>query len=127
LRFLIDNALAPVVAERVQAAGHDAVHVRDYGLAAATDEEIFARAAQEERAGFQRIPTSARCSPCAESASPPWSSFDMEPSAGPTAKWRLLANLDAVQHDLIEGCIVVLEPGRLRLRRLPIGEMGNPH
>jgi predicted nuclease of predicted toxin-antitoxin system len=50
LRFLIDNALAPVVAERVQAAGHDAVHVRDYGLAAATDEEIFARAAQEERA-----------------------------------------------------------------------------
>ena len=32
----------------------------------------------------------------------------------------LLANLDAIQSDLAEGCMVVFEPGRLRLRRLPI-------
>ena len=50
LRFLIDNALSPVVAERLRTADHDAVHVRGYGLGAATDEEIFAGAAEEERA-----------------------------------------------------------------------------
>lgn len=47
MRFLVDNALSPVVAERLEAAGHDAAHVCDYGLQAASDQEIFERAQQE--------------------------------------------------------------------------------
>lgn len=49
MKFLIDNALSPLVAERLREAGHDAAHVRDFGLGAATDEEVFARAADEGR------------------------------------------------------------------------------
>jgi predicted nuclease of predicted toxin-antitoxin system len=49
VRFLIDNALSPVLAERLRTAGHDAVHVRDYGLQAASDDEIFERVQQEQR------------------------------------------------------------------------------
>ena len=49
MRFLIDNALSPLVAHRLVAAGHDASHVRDYGLQAASDEEIFERARDENR------------------------------------------------------------------------------
>ena len=49
MRFLIDNALPPRLAELLSAQGQDAVHVRGYGMHAAEDAAILDRAIAEDR------------------------------------------------------------------------------
>jgi hypothetical protein len=49
MKFLIDNALSPELAELLQAANHDAVHVCERNLQRAEDEDIFETAAAEGR------------------------------------------------------------------------------
>lgn len=49
VRFLVDNAVSPFVALGLIANGHNAIHVRDLGMAASPDSPIFELAAQQDR------------------------------------------------------------------------------
>ena len=49
MRFLVDNALSPKLAELLSEDGYDAVHVRDVGLQHASDRDIFQYALDDKR------------------------------------------------------------------------------
>lgn len=49
MKFLVDEMFSPQVAQRLADLGHDALHVRDIGLAGATDDEVLRFASREGR------------------------------------------------------------------------------
>jgi len=49
MKFLVDNALSPFLAQGLADVGYDADHVRDISMAAASDSEIFEFALTENR------------------------------------------------------------------------------
>ncbi len=49
MRFLVDNALSPLVARQLAVAGHDAIHLRDRNLQSSEDPEVLALARLEGR------------------------------------------------------------------------------
>ena len=122
MRFLVDNALSPVVAERLRQAGHDAVHVRDYAMQNSDDGAIFDRAAREERVVVSADTDFGTILALRRERRPSVILFRKR-SGNRSAEQvsSLLANLPALFADLDRGAVVVIEDDRLRIRPLPIG------
>jgi predicted nuclease of predicted toxin-antitoxin system len=120
VRFLVDQAVSPQVAHALCVGGHDAVHVRDIGLAAASDLVIIERAFAERRAvitqdtdyGTLLIKSGARR---------PSVVLLRVRDGRPEVHARLLLSalkLASLARDLESGAIVVLSEATIRIRRL---------
>jgi predicted nuclease of predicted toxin-antitoxin system len=122
VKFLIDNALSHAVAEGLRPAGHDSQHVRDWNMQAAEDAAVLALAEREGRVLISADTDFATLLSLRTKKKP---SFILMRSAShrrPEEQTALLlANLPSIASALDEGCIVVIEEKRIRIRPLPIG------
>ncbi|MCZ7418634.1 MULTISPECIES: DUF5615 family PIN-like protein [unclassified Micromonospora] len=121
MKFLIDNNLSPAVAAGLRAQGHDAEHLRDYGLAAAPDEIVLDRARQEQRVLIS-ADTDFGTLLASSGAGEPSVLLVRRISGRRSTQIVaiLVANLAAVADDLASGAIVVVGEDWLRVRPLPI-------
>lgn len=107
MKFLVDNAVSPVVAECLAAAKHDAVHVRDYGLEAATDDEVFDRAATEQRIIVSADTDFGTLLAARRATAPSVVLFRHGVERRPERQAaRLLENLPGIESDLQKGSVV---------------------
>lgn len=121
MRFLVDNALSPVVAEGLNKAGHDATHVRDLKIQSASDIEIFKRAASDNRILISADTDFSTLLALWHQKKPSLILL-RHPRKRPESQVELLlANLPTIEKALKQGSIVVLEATRIRVRSLPIG------
>lgn len=123
MRFIVDNALSPRVAEGLNEAGHDAIHVRSIGLASATDNEILSYAKMDRRVIMSADTDFGTLLALNNASIPSFILFRRTDKRPLSILKLLLSTIDSIQDDLDKGAVVVIEDNRLRIRILPISKI----
>lgn len=121
MRFLADMGVAQQVVERLRSTGHDAVHLNDEGLYRLPNGEIFQKAAREQRIvltfdlDFGEIVAGSGTQIVSVIL------FRLRNTRTDFVIRRLGEVLGSSSAKLSNGAIVIVEDGRHRVRKLPIG------
>lgn len=128
LTFLIDNPLLPRLAEGLRDAGYDAIHVRQIGMHAASDQDILLRALREDPTVISSDTDFGKILFISKANKPSVILFRGGTEGNKDKQLALLLpNLPALHSVLDRGCVVVFTESHMRIRLLPIGAEGNGH
>ena len=121
MRFLIDNALSPIVALRLATAGHDAIHVRDRGLQSAPDLDVLSLASEEDRIIVSADTDFGTILALRHLAKPSFILFRGDADRQPDRQAEILLQcLPELESSLEGGAVVVISGSRIRIRALPV-------
>lgn len=116
---MVDNSLSPYLAEGIRKAGYDSVHVRDLGMASASDQAIFDFALRE-RFIILTADTDFGIFLTLRQVSLPSVVIFRQSDKRPASLLSLfLTNLPKLTDALSQGAVVVFEDHRIRVRPLP--------
>lgn len=119
MRFLIDNNLSPKLNNYLLSIGYDSKHVKEIGLESASDHQIFELAYREERTIVTADTDFGYILSQWEFEFPSIILFRYY-SFNPLKQFNTLKTvLPQIKDDILKGCIVVIEPFRIRIKRLP--------
>lgn len=122
MKFLVDNALSPYISDQLNKLGHDAIHVRDIGLKDASDKTIFDEAEKQERTIISSDTDFGLLLSKRRSLKPSIILFRKGTERNPKIQVKLLKNNlhEKVKKAIQEGCVIIIEPNRIRIKPLPI-------
>ena len=120
MRFLLDMGASPRTTQFLRQHGHDVVHCRELGMHQSSDEELVVRAVSEGRVIITFDLDFARILALGRAALPSLILFRLEKYTVDWANARIISTLDECEDALRQGAIVVVEPTRIRVRKLPL-------
>lgn len=112
------------IVEWLRRDGHDAVHLREEGLHRAADDQIFAKALDEDRIVLTFDLDFSDLAALTREPSGRVILFRLENARTPHVIDRLATVLATSAEALARPAIVIVEEMRHRIRYLPIGEVG---
>jgi predicted nuclease of predicted toxin-antitoxin system len=121
MRFLCDMGVSTGVVTWLRQLGHDAKHLRDEGLHRLPNGEIFDKAGAEQRIVLTFDLDFGEILALSGSTVVSVILFRLNNTTTPFVIGRLSNVLRDAAHALDDGAIVVVEDGRHRVRRLPLG------
>lgn len=119
MRFLADMGVSLQVVEWLREQGHDAVHLREQGLQRLPDPQIFSKGTGEDRIILAFDLDFGEIAALAEGRKTSLILFRLRNTRTPHVVQRLATALANAREALQEGCIVVVEEARIRIRELP--------
>jgi predicted nuclease of predicted toxin-antitoxin system len=121
MKFLVDQPVSPLLAAWLRERGHDAVHVRDIGLAAAPDTQLVALAISHGRVLITADLDYPRIIALSKNDRPGLILFRAGNVSDTQMLHLLQRTLTEVPEDQLASSIVVVGEHSIRIARLPLG------